>query len=104
MPLEDIFHGCTRTVRHTRSLTTLQDDGSPQAVTEERTLLVSIAPGTPDGTRYVFEGCVVHMMLRTVRNRNSQGGRCHMTLIAMALVPVLQQGWLCKGLGAGGYR
>jgi hypothetical protein len=44
------------------------------------------------------------MMLRTVRYKKSQGGMCHMTLIAMALVQVLQQWWLCKGLGAGGYR
>ena len=52
LTLEEIYHGCSKKVTHTRK--TLYDSGRIQE--DERTLVIDAKPGLPDGTRFVFEG------------------------------------------------
>ncbi|CAG9462517.1 unnamed protein product [Pedinophyceae sp. YPF-701] len=50
--LEDVFHGCLKKFGHTRR--TLREDGTIQDKFVE--LCVDVKPGSPEGTRYVFDG------------------------------------------------
>jgi hypothetical protein len=52
LTLEEIYHGCSKKVTHTRKI--LYESGRIQE--EERTLVIDAKPGLPDGTRFVFEG------------------------------------------------
>jgi hypothetical protein len=52
LTLEEIYHGCSKKVTHTRK--TLLESGRIQE--EERTLVIDAKPGLPEGTRFVFEG------------------------------------------------
>jgi len=50
--LEEVYHGCLKRVQHQRK--TLEEDGSVS--THEHELTIDIKPGTPSGTRFLFEG------------------------------------------------
>jgi hypothetical protein len=50
--LEELYQGCIKGVQHTRRSVT--DFG--EVAVEQHTLRVTVAPGTLDGTQYVFQG------------------------------------------------
>ncbi|KAK9814290.1 hypothetical protein WJX72_003517 [[Myrmecia] bisecta] len=50
--LEEVYHGCTKKVQHTRKV--LQASGGLQTVDSE--LVIDVRAGLPNGTRFVFEG------------------------------------------------
>ena len=50
--LQELYHGCTKGVQHTRR--TVTELG--EIAVEQHTLRVTVAPGTLDGTQYVFQG------------------------------------------------
>ena len=52
LTLEEMYHGCLKRLVHNRKIT---DEGGNVRI-EPRELTISVKPGMPDGTVFLFEG------------------------------------------------
>lgn len=52
LTLEELFHGCIKKVRHSRKA--MKESGAVEEHLIE--LTIDVKPGTPEGTRFVFDG------------------------------------------------
>jgi hypothetical protein len=70
--LEEVLHGCLKKVVFQRRR--LTPAGNME--TEDRELTIAIDPGLPDGTRFVFEGCVHKCQHIAVQSAPAPGRTC----------------------------